>query len=62
MDLVGVEGHWTLIEHTMFKCFKISDFDGVAKSCIYAFRQVLWHQRALLASPAQGPVGRGHIP
>jgi hypothetical protein len=46
VDLVGVEGHWTLIEHNMFKCFKISNFDGVAKSCIYAFRQVLWHQGA----------------
>lgn len=29
VDLVQVEGHWTLTGHTMFKCFKIPGFDVV---------------------------------
>lgn len=28
VDLVGVEGHWTLVEHTMFKC-KVPGFEIV---------------------------------
>lgn len=27
--LVGVEGHWTLIENTMFKCSEIPSFEVV---------------------------------
>lgn len=59
MDLVGVEGHWTLTEHAMFRQNVLRD--GVAKSCICPFRQVLRHSgTTILLLPR--PLGRGRIP
>lgn len=55
MDLVGVEGHWTLTEHAMFRQNVLRD--GVAKSCICPFRQVLRHSHYY--SPPPEASGKG---
>lgn len=54
MDLVGVEGHWTLTEHAIFKCFKTPGFEMVwpraasVPSCKFS------GTRALLSSSSGG--------
>lgn len=58
VDLVGVEGHWTLIEHPCLNVFKNSGFELGWPRAVSAFRQVLPHQGALQASPS-GACGKG---